>query len=722
MKMKRMILTLICLVALISVFSCQEKTGLDVDMNESIVLDLSSVITKAEDTAVESFVSHIDAMIFSVGADSRPAEMLVHERLDVNNASEITMQARRSSFESGMRYYVYLVANSTLDESVFAGMSSFNDLIDRKQEDMNVHLTGLTIDNAPKHFLMDAEAVGADGNSPVVLNDGNPVSNTVLDAVLCRAAAKVSVNITASEEIDFRSFGVDEGSEGGLYYIRNLPYDTFLLAQAKDASDITASVRTTAKSNNVYFSWNPLTYPKNVSLVAYVYPNHWADDSVLEHETCIVMNLPITFTQLDEHGNPVLDGEGNAISSDYVNNWYKIPMTADKKFERNNYYEVNITLSRPGAISESTPVEIEEIYYTVEEWDEHEISIGGDDKPVYLMVNRTEMEMHNIPVDYTTLEFASSSPVTVTVKDVYYYNKFGQKITLSEDISGTTDGGIAGNITVSSPVPGNNAIRYFTLVVTNQDGLTREVSVIQYPLEYITNQQAYYSYRTDFMQASSTATHYQNKGDRIVSASWDGNSWDLDTRTGSSFFFTSKVADQNTDGTSDIYFYSFSNYSNNPLVGNNTVSGLDNARMYHVQITATSGTYTLGIPRMDSEGFTESGSDNAALVSPSFMIASQLGAVYSSGGDTSSNRERAKTHCKEYAETYRDENGNVVHLTDWRLPTAAEIGIIVKFQTSSEVMDTVLGGANYFCASGTVATNIQGNNEGYFLRCIRDVY
>ena len=144
--------------------------------------------------------------------------------------------------------------------------------------------------------------------------------------------------------------------------------------------------------------------------------------------------------------------------------------------------------------------------------------------------------------------------------------------------------------------------------------------------------------------------------------------------------------------------------------------------MYHVQITATSGTYTLGIPRMDSEGFTESGSDNAALVSPSFMIASQLGAVYSSGGDTSSNRERAKTHCKEYAETYRDEDGNVVHLTDWRLPTAAEIGIIVKFQTSSEVMDTVLGGANYFCASGTVATNIQGDNEGYFLRCIRDVY
>ena len=275
---------------------------------------------------------------------------------------------------------------------------------------------------------------------------------------------------------------------------------------------------------------------------------------------------------------------------------------------------------------------------------------------------------------------------------------------------------------MNSPLPTNNAIRYFTLVVTNQDGITREVTVTQYPLEYITNTQAYYSYRTDYVNNNnSQPTTYEHKGAGYVSASWSNTYWNYSSSTGSNYFFTSKVADQNSDGTSDIHYYSYGN-SNTPSKSRNAINGLDNARMYHVQITATSPTYVLGIPELDSEGYTDNSSDNAKLVSPSFMIASQLGAVFSSGGNTQSNRDRAKTHCKEYAETYINDQGEVVHLTDWRLPTEAEIGIIVKFQTSSEVMDVVLSGQYYFCASGAVATNVTGNNEGYFLRCIRDVY
>ena len=99
-----------------------------------------------------------------------------------------------------------------------------------------------------------------------------------------------------------------------------------------------------------------------------------------------------------------------------------------------------------------------------------------------------------------------------------------------------------------------------------------------------------------------------------------------------------------------------------------------------------------------------------------------LYARYSSDNQREVSAEEQIRHCKEYAETYVNEKGEVVHLTDWRLPTSAEIGIIVKFQTKSEVMDVVLGGRYYFCASGTVGTGITGNNDGYFLRCIRDVY
>lgn len=708
--MRRIINTLIITAVSVLAFSCQERPGLELAMNESIVLDLSSGVTKAADTDVESFVNHIDVIIFDE-AGTEPGNKVYSGRYTVNNASSLTLSAKRSSFVSGQKYYVYLIANSTLPVSDYEAVATYNDLVDKKQEDYNLHLTALEAADAPKYFLMDAVAKDASDSSPVVLNNGVYTDNTVLEAVLTRAAAKVVVNITASENVEFKQFSVAEGSEGGLYYVRNMPYDTYILAEARPAEQIrTAKVRTTTKTNNAYFTWNPSEDSKHVSLVTYVYPNNWADNSILEREACVVMNLPMVYTS----------GES---SVNHYNSWYKIPMTDEKMFKRNNYYEVNITLNRPGATEESTPIELNDIYYAVEEWVEQDIYVGGDDKPKYLSVNKTEMEMRNIAVDASTLSFASSSPVTITVKDIYYYNKFGQKTTVNPTITGTTEAGsIAGNITVNSPLPTNNAIRYFTLVVTNQDGITREVTVTQYPLEYITNTQAYYSYRTDYVNNNnSQPTTYEHKGAGYVSASWSNTYWNYSSSTGSNYFFTSKVADQNSDGTSDIHYYSYGN-SNTPSKSRNAINGLDNARMYHVQITATSPTYVLGIPELDSEGYTDNSSDNAKLVSPSFMIASQLGAVFSSGGNTQSNRDRAKTHCKEYAETYINDQGEVVHLTDWRLPTEAEIGIIVKFQTSSEVMDVVLSGQYYFCASGAVATNVTGNNEGYFLRCIRDVY
>lgn len=708
--MRRIINTLIITAVSVLAFSCQERPGLELAMNESIVLDLSSGLTKAADTDVESFVNHIDVIIFDQ-AGTEPGNKVYSGRYTVNNASSLTLSAKRSSFASGQKYYVYLIANSTLPVSDYEAVATYNDLVDKKQEDYNLHLTALEAADAPRYFLMDAVAKDASDSSPVVLNNGVYTDNTVLEAVLTRAAAKVVVNITVSENVEFKQFSVAEGSEGGLYYVRNMPYDTYILAEARPAEQIrTAKVRTTTKTNNAYFTWNPSEDAKHVSLVTYVYPNNWADNSILEREACVVMNLPMVYTS----------GES---SVNHYNSWYKIPMTDEKMFKRNNYYEVNITLNRPGATEESTPIELNDIYYAVDEWVEQDIYVGGDDKPKYLSVNKTEMEMRNIAVDASTLSFASSSPVTITVKDIYYYNKFGQKTTVNPTITGTTEAGsIAGNITVNSPLPTNNAIRYFTLVVTNQDGITREVTVTQYPLEYITNTQAYYSYRTDYVNNNnSQPTTYEHKGAGYVSASWGNTYWNYSSSTGSNYFFTSKVADQNSDGTSDIHYYSYGN-SNTPSKSRNAINGLDNARMYHVQITATSPTYVLGIPELDSEGYTDNSSDNAKLVSPSFMIASQLGAVFSSGGNTQSNRDRAKTHCKEYAETYINDQGEVVHLTDWRLPTEAEIGIIVKFQTSSEVMDVVLGGQYYFCASGAVATNVTGNNEGYFLRCIRDVY
>ena len=285
----------------------------------------------------------------------------------------------------------------------------------------------------------------------------------------------------------------------------------------------------------------------------------------------------------------------------------------------------------------------------------------------------------------------------------------------------TPAGSIAGKITVESPVPTNNAIRYFTLVVKNQENITREVFVIQYPLEYITNIYAWYSYRDDFFYAAgrtndedgqSVPTTYEVQGDRISSATWSSGAWRLNKASTNGAFVSKVSGTQTSSGSAPIYYYYYDrSYFGDVEVQQSTAISKGNPRMYHVQIKATSDTYTVAIPKMnETTGYTEDTDDNSKLVSPSFMIASQLGAV-SSG--SFNNYEMAASHCREYVEVYKDPvTGETVHLTNWRLPTRAEVEIIIKFQNDSEVMDEVLKDKMFYDTSGGGIT-VTGGEPSY---------
>lgn len=298
-----------------------------------------------------------------------------------------------------------------------------------------------------------------------------------------------------------------------------------------------------------------------------------------------------------------------------------------------------------------------------------------------------------------------------------------------------------------------NTVRYLEFEVTNEQGLKATFRVMQYPVIYITNQQGWYSYRDDF------GSSYENKGDRNVRIrlSMTNNSWNggyiYDTTAGtgnsenysSRYFWQSKVVSSyNEDtGKSTTSFYSWAEDSNaaTATIGGNCETDA-NARMYHIRVTATSQTYTIGKPRLDSDGFTDSSNENAKLVSPSFMIASRLGAIYSSYGglgsvedgvdndnDNIADRlEIFRDHCKNYVEVYQDTDGNSVVLDDWRLPTAAEIKIIIDLQGGQDddapAIDYLLNGYYYMSANGPVS-NPKGNNDNTntsAIRCVRDAY
>ena len=99
------------------------------------------------------------------------------------------------------------------------------------------------------------------------------------------------------------------------------------------------------------------------------------------------------------------------------------------------------------------------------------------------------------------------------------------------------------------------------------------------------------------------------------------------------------------------------------------LSSSRNHRMYHIKTTAYSPTYILGWPEMennDGKFYTAEGEDNARMVSPSFMIASQLGTT-----TVPQNRDHytvpladgmytfAHRQCEQYAEAYyTDINGD----------------------------------------------------------------
>ncbi len=725
-----------CLTACIAENDMPGGTGLT-DGNR-ILVDLSSgslPLTRAtslEAAGAEIALDHVDVLIFDTDE-----KMVRHERVQAGSTAKesiLKLSARREDFAPGTKYWVYLVANSTKAETEFEKLTNLTDLKALTETTRNIHVTGLPgtdVSNAPQTFLMDGIAYPASEQAepqtaePVVLNDADSQEDTELKVTLRRAAAKMVVVINKGDNVTFDD---SEQASGAGYYLMNMPYTTSLIAGV----NADAALRTPAKNSASYFNWTP----EVITVTAYAYAHQWADGSLLEKQTRLVVNIPLTYRE--NPSDP--DDEGTF----YENNFYQIPVSEQKVLERNHCYTVTVSVNTVGGSDPSEPVELNDISYSVEEWIDQIINIGGeDDRPAYLTLNEYEMEMHNMEDDNTTLHFVSSSEVTAEITKVYYIDKFGQEQELElnpennmwgvKTTSGgfrptttwsnectiriTPDDNITGKIDVFGDIPENNAVRYIEFTVTNKDGVSREVTVAQYPLEYITNVVGWYSTRSDF-----GGTTYESPGNnRYVSAESYNNrygNWDYDTSAGG--FFSAKYVDRNSNGTSTIYYYKWSyNYYNGYYVENDGSTTNSNSRMYHVQITASSGTYTLGKPRITTEGITDPGSDNAKLVSPSFMIASQLGAVVA--GNLSSTYENgidmAASHCKEYVEVAKD--GTVYD--DWRLPTKAEVEIIAKFQrVEGSAVDVVLGGHNYYSASEIV--NLGQGNDGTFLRCIRDAY
>lgn len=431
------------------------------------------------------------------------------------------------------------------------------------------------------------------------------------------------------------------------------------------------------------------------TLILYSYPNNWSNDVL--SETFVLLNMPGTYA----NGNDPDNGQKTS-------NYYKIPIRLGgsdaHKINRNTIYKVKVKIDRLGQLTPDIPVELTP-EYEVYPWESVYIDVGSDEVE-YLELREEEIIMKDITTSSEQYFTSSTLIESVTIDEVYYYDKYGNRQTIPSNqynrygISASAEGGLSGSVTVNSDVPTNNGIRYIKVTVKNKHGDSKSFTVKQYPLEYIVTVPGWYSYRDDFYSTYETL----NGNNRQM---WNN-------------LFASKVY---TNGS--IYEYAWYNYSNwfgwntysrptSPQLGSRQSSNPNN-NMYFVRITKTSDKYVLSVPAMDADGYTDISSENNKLVAPAFMIASQLGTV------STTNFNNAKEHCKQYAE--KSLAGEVY--ADWRLATEAELAIIDKYQnTDGSVIDEVLGGKYYWAASGTAyetQKGTDGSSTSAYIRCIRTV-
>lgn len=435
------------------------------------------------------------------------------------------------------------------------------------------------------------------------------------------------------------------------------------------------------------------------TITTYSYATKWDDDT---KAPAIYLQVPLT-------------ADGNTEM-----NYYKIPVRDPKatgedakKLNRNTIYTIDAKINNKGGSSEIGYITAGKVVYDVLPW-----SDGGttdiDANTSYLMVTPKVVYMKNVNEDMS-VTYKSSSPVTILSKKVYYIDnenhqeeytegyveKYGKKqfkpYPTKMELQNEKDGdNLGGKIVIKSPIPQNRFSKYIVLTLENAEGKKATVKYKQSPLIETQNFEGYYSSRS-------------TKG--WVSPYQDG------TRGDNEYTYYDRRWGYVTDYGYKAKFYDgeikyFTTYQ--------PVSNLSNHRMYIIQVSSTKDSkYNIAHPKRNN-GFT---SDE--VVSPAFMIASQLGAVVSSAFDLNS----AKEHCETYREVAK-ENGEDVIYDGWRLPTKAEIQFIVDFQKESyknnkgetkQPIKPVLEGANYYTLNKvTVATGVESGDAAY-VRCVRDL-
>lgn len=579
-----------------------------------------------------------------------------------------------NDLQEGNTYSVKSVANATGSGDV--------------QTDEDIWKPYDATSNNNKMFLMSSEQ-----NYPVTKEP-----TQTIPVNLARAAAKIALTI----HVDVEGYTAGQAK----WQLKNYNAKTTIFGSNTESELKDGEMVETQGGSGEY------------TVTTYSYATQWNDDT---KAPAIYLQVPLT-------------ADGNTEM-----NYYKIPVRDPKatgedakKLNRNTIYTIDAKINNKGGSSEIGYITAGKVVYDVLPW-----SDGGttdiDANTSYLMVTPKVVYMKNVDTDMS-VTYKSSSPVTIVSKKVYYIDNEGNTEVYSEgyketiikkekvwvsgilgfgghyeyrvkeeipfypyptkmELQNEKDGvNLGGKIAINSPIPQNRFSKYIVLTLENAEGKQATVKYKQSPLIETQN------FFGDYSSRSKDGWAYRTAAGQNVNNSY---TYDYNGGYQAKYYENSYIRS----------FYDDTSFDN-----------LKNNRMYIIQVSSTKDSkYNIAHPNIDkSTGYT-----NDEVVSPAFMIASQLGAVRS----TNFNQSRAKTHCETYREV-KKENGKQVKYDGWRLPTKTEIQFIVDFQQESyknnkgktkQPIKPVLEGANYYTLNNeTVATGVESGNE-VFVRCVRDL-
>lgn len=608
---------------------------------------------------------------FTTGLQSGKEEVIAQNNWKVDN-----------DLQEGNTYSVKSVANATGSGDV--------------QTDEDIWKPYDATSNSNKKFLMSSEQ-----NYPVTKEP-----TQTIEVKLARAAAKIALTVHVNVE------GYTAGQ--AKWQLKNYNAKTTIFG-SNTASELKDGEMVEAQGGSGEYT-----------VTTYSYATQWDDDT---KAPAIYLEVPLT------------------AGSNTEMNYYKIPVRDPKatgedakKLNRNTIYTIDAKINSKGGSSEIEYITTGKVVYDVLPW-----SDGGtteiDANTSYLMVTPKVVYMKNVDEDMS-VTYKSSSPVTIVSKKVYYIDNENHQENYTEgyvekvyettkekvwvdgfwpwdkgheeerevkkevqfkpyptkmELQNEKDGeNLGGKIVINSPIPKNRFSKYIVLTLKNAEGKEATVKYKQSPLVETQN------FFGDYSSRSEKGWVYREPNGTLV-------------RKG--------LTSYDYSGGYEAKYYDYDNGYIKSFYDKQS-TGKYNNRMYIIQVSSTKESkYNIAHPNINkATGYT---SDE--VVSPAFMIASQLGTVSSNEFD----QDKAKEHCITYREV-KKENGKQVIYDGWRLPTKTEIQFIVDFQKESftrndnkeiSPIKPVLQGEKYYTLNNeSVKTGYTGyNHNGTFVRCVRDL-